>query len=288
MNLVQELLTYWIKFLAHPRAITLRRISKALGDNLLLSCLAREIKRADPSRYVMVETFRPELFEHNPNVDAVFSHKVALRYYKNKYTFSPTAQEHMIDQMIQHLPVSIPRWERKVDLYYPEEQFASVLDGLPDRYLVVNPVGKQTHCANRKEWGFENFQALRSQLNHFPFVQIGDANTPLLEQTIDRRGRPILEDAHVIRYSLTGIFLEGGLMHLSNALNKPSVIIYGGYLRPESSGYAMHHNIFTTPPCSPCCTSYAPLSACDTMQCMNMIPVERVIRGIYSIIRETG
>ena len=284
MNFLQELLTYWAIFLMHPGAITLRRTSKALGDNLMLSCLAREIKRNDPSRYVMVETSWPELFEHNPNVDTVFSKKVALRYYKNTYTITPTIHEHTLDQMIRHLPVSISHWERQVDLYYPEEQFAHVLNGLPDRYLVVNPAGKQTYSANRKEWGVDNFQALRSRLKHLPFVQIGSADTPLLPQTIDKRGRPILEDAHLIKHSLTGIFLEGGLMHLANGLNKPSVIIYGGCLHPNISGYAMHYNIFTTPACSPCYTSQVPLSPCDTMQCMKIISVDQVIQGIYSII----
>lgn len=282
-NAVHTLTAYWLTWLRHPRAITLRRRSRALGDNLLLSCLAREIKRCDPSRYVIVETCWPEFFEQNPHVDAIFTIKAALWYAKPEYVIMPETQEHLIDQMIKQLPLSIRDWERRVDLWYQEDAVNDTLRGIPTDYLVVNPSGKQKHSANRKEWGWQNFCELRHQLADMPFAQIGDAETPLLPNTIDRRGRSILESAHLIKHAAAGLFLEGGMMHVANAVKTPSVIIYGGLIRPEISGYAMHRNLYAAPPCSPCFTSQAAMTDCATMKCMRMISVEQVAAAVKEL-----
>ena len=283
---LSSLSAYWLTWLRHPRSITLRRRSRALGDNLLLSCLAREIKRYDPKRYVIVETCWPEFFEQNPAVDAICTIKAALWYAKPEYVITPETQEHLIDQMIKQLPLPIRDWERRVDLSYQESAVNATLQGIPASYLVVNPSGKQKHSANRKEWGWQNFCELRQQFAAMPFVQIGDTETPLLPETIDRRGRPILESAHLIKHAIAGIFLEGGMMHVANAVKTPSVIIYGGLIRPEISGYAMHRNLYGAPPCSPCFTSQAAMTDCPTMACMRMISVEEVAAAIDVLRRQ--
>ncbi len=285
-NVLRSLPAYWLIWLRHPRSVTLRRRSRALGDNLLLSCLAREIKRRDPSRYVIVETCWPELFDQNPHVNAIFTIKAALWYYKAEYVIQPNTQTHLIDQMIAKLPFSFQDWERQVDLSYRENAVNDTLQGIPSSYFVVNPSGKQKHSANRKEWGWQNFCELRQRFAAAPFVQIGDTETPLLPDTIDRRGRPILESAHLIKYALVGIFLEGGMMHVANAVNTPSVIIYGGLIRPEISGYAMHRNLYAAPPCSPCFTSEAAMIDCPTMECMRMISVEQAAAAVEELRRQ--
>lgn len=276
-------LAYFGEMFRHPRAITLRARSRARGDNLLLSCPAREIKKQNPKQHVIIETRWPELFADNPHVDAVLTRHVSPRYHKIRYFIDPGQGEHMIDQIIQRLPISIPEWERKVDLFLsPESRFE---DGkLPAVFIVINPVGKGKHSANRKEWGFENFVSLRAALSEVAFVQIGDAETPLLPRTADYRGRSILESAAIIQRARTGVFLEGGLMHVANAVDRPSVIVYGGAVSPEVSGYSMHRNLHTSPDCGPCFTSDQPMAACETMVCMQSIPVDRVVAAVRSFL----
>jgi hypothetical protein len=38
---------------------------------------------------------------------------------------------------------------------------------------------------------------------------------------------------------------EGGLMHAAAALGVPGVIIYGGFIGPDVTGYSLHRNLFT-------------------------------------------
>ena len=284
MSFARSIVGYYFRILCHPRAITLRNLSGALGDNLLLSCLAREIKSYNPDQYVILETSWPELFINNPHADAVFSEKVALLYRKIKYRIVPETREHVIDQMVKQLPFPINEWDRKVNLFLSEGTLAAIVRNLPDQFIVINPQGKQIHSANRKEWGYDNFLALEEALTDLPLVQIGDLRTPLLPRALDYRGRPILESAYIISRSATGVFMEGGLMHVASAVQKPSVIIYGGAIHPEVTGYEIHNNISTEPDCGPCIRSHDRVPVCDSMICMKQIGVERVARAVHAMI----
>ncbi len=123
-------------------------------------------------------------------------------------------------------------------------------------------------------------------MKDIPVVQIGSPSDPLLEGVADFRsiGFPIRICASIIKNALTGVFLEGGLMHLSNALNKPSIIIFGGALRPEITGYDLHTNISVKLDCGPCFTSDKPMGECPTMKCMQSITPELIFEHLKTII----
>ena len=131
-----ELIRYWFYKLIHPTAITLRRSSGALGDNLLLSCLVRELKRVKPSKKIIVETAFPEMFTSNLNVDQVINGKMALSYLKVKYKIDPETKTHLIDQMVAQLPYAIENPQRSVDLYFSDTSDFSYLT-LPDKFIVI-------------------------------------------------------------------------------------------------------------------------------------------------------
>ena len=78
-------------------------------------------------------------------------------------------------------------------------------------YVTICPTGKTTFCANRKEWGMDNFQALRGLLHDYRFVQIGLPSDPLLDDVIDALELSVRDTAAAIHNSLFFIGLEGGL-----------------------------------------------------------------------------
>jgi ADP-heptose:LPS heptosyltransferase len=251
--------------------IVLRRMSSALGDNLFLSVLAREIKSVSPQTVIAVETKWPDLFAENPHIDIVLSEKVAIKYLRIRYAIDRRTNEHILDQMVRQLPFPIKKWDRKLDLYFRENEFRHLCRQLPENYVVLNPQGKQSHSANRKEWGQANFQAVRDLLPEYEFVQIGPRETPLLENTLDFRGTGIRASAFIIGRSLTCVFLEGGLMHVANAVDRPCVIVFGAAVLAVVTGYDMHINIFSRQCYSPCVSSHEKMSDCDSMICMQQI-----------------
>lgn len=249
----------------------LRRFSRALGDNLMLSMLAREVRRHYPGKKIVVETNWPELFLHNPHVDLALRHKVAWAHCKPTYRIEEGHPEHVLDQLAGSLSLPIPSWERRLDFYPSGEELRTVSARLPSDYLVVCPEGKREFASNRKEWGLACFQELVDSMPGRRFVQIGVAAHGLLRGAVDFRGRTIRECAAAIRLAKAAVLLEGGLMHICHAVRTPAVILFGGYVRPEVVGYPELLSVASAPSCSPCCRSHAKQGDCADHVCMEAI-----------------
>nr|HXK50137.1 hypothetical protein [Clostridiales bacterium] len=158
-------------------------------------------------------------------------------------------------------------------------------------YVVIAPTGKTKFAANRKEWGLENFQKVRDLFQDIKFVQIGIPSEPLMNNVTDARNFCLRRTAAILKNSLFFLGLEGGFMHLNKAAGNSSVIVFGGYIKPELSGYADDVNISTDPECSPCYTSEYIHTECDSMICMKEITVEKVageVRKKLNLIKNKG
>ena len=79
---------------------------------------------------------------------------------------------------------------------------------------------------------------------------------------------------------MTNLFLgpEGGFGHVAAALNKPAVIIFGGWIHPQSTGYDFHENIYIDIKGSPCGIYSQECDHCK--ECMNIISVEKVEKSV--------
>ena len=56
---------------------------------------------------------------------------------------------------------------------------------------------------------------------------------------------------------------EGGFGHAAAALNKKALIYFGGWIGPQSTGYAMHENIYYDDTNSPCGAIGYPCNHCE-------------------------
>ena len=268
-------------YLIRPRTLFIRRISNALGDNLLLSVLLPGIRKKWPQYKVVVETPLPELFWHNPHVDWVTTKhlKTVRRHIKPKYRVITGTESPITAQMRSYIGLHNP---------FPPQIFLirRELDAARQRfggsYIAVCPSSKTRFAANRKEWGINNFQKLIDLFGKHRFVQVGLAEDPLLTGVVDARGLPVRQSAAVIANADLFVGLEGGLMHLAKAVGTKSVIIYGGYVRPEISCYHDNLNIYSPVHCSPCYSSEKASSECPTMECMRQIRPE----DVYGKIKE--
>ena len=63
-------------------------------------------------------------------------------------------------------------------------------------------------------------------------------------------------------------------MHMARAVDCPSVIVYGGRLRPDQIGYICNENLYTPMACAPCWREHR----CDfDRACMDAITAPDVI-----------
>jgi len=152
--------------------------------------------------------------------------------------------------------------------------------------IAIAPSGKTKFSANRNIWGISNFQSVRDHYPDIKFVQIGLPSEPLLERVIDARGRSLRETAAILKNSIFFLGHQGGFMHLNKAVGKSSVLIFGGYIRPDIVGYRDDINLYSEVDCSPCYTSEQKQADCPSMKCMKMIAVETVIVAVGDMLKK--
>ncbi len=269
------------------KRIILKMKFRAVGDTLLLSTMAREIKRKEPDMYVITETRLPELFRNNPNIDEnrgwhIYSNKNTV---KSWYDIQKDQREHVIFDLLSSLPYDFDPSQVNigVDIFLSQAEIA-VYNTLKQRPSIsIMSSGKTSFSPNR-EWGEDNFQAVADYFNKdFQIAQIGSLTDPLLDGAIDFRGKNLRETAVIISNSRLFIGQEGGFMHLANGVKKRSVIIFGGYLRPSVTGYQENINLYTDMECAPC---FSKRAACYHRNCMKLIRPKDVIQAAERILSE--
>lgn len=272
-------------YLLYPKTLFIRRISDGLGDNILLTALLPFLRQKYSDFKIVVETPWIDLFNNNPYVDWVTDKhiKTTKKHIKPKYRVINGHSSPFIQQMLNYIGVN--------DSGYPqlflddvEKEWAS--QNIPSRAITICPIGKTSFSANRKEWGFKNFQKLVELLPDYNFIQIGLDNDPLLHNVQDSRGLSVRQSAALIQASKLFVGLEGGFMHVARAVNIKSVIIFGGYILPEVSGYPENINISTQVDCAPCFNSELNQDNCDSMICMKDIKSEFVVSEIENYLRK--
>lgn len=239
-----------------------------IGDELLTTALAESIHRQRRAPVTIFARY-PDLFAHHPAVRRTLpadERVLAAAERWGRPLHRPFGWQRDIDAD-RHAP---PR-----DHILAEKARAAGLTGehvlrprlhlRPDELdraradvgpsvLTIQSAGiaARWHMAN-KEWGPERFQALLPLLPPgLRVVQLGTLADPPLAGALDRRGVSRRESAALIAVSATFVGLAGFLMHLARAVDRRSVIVFGGREHPSQTGYPCNENLHTTPPCSPC------------------------------------
>lgn len=270
---------------------------KSLGDDLLCTAVLREARlRGKP---LTLFSRRPELFAHNPDplrvlpIDDYFiatlrklGAEVIQPYYVSADLDKPDRDilppRHVIAEMCRLVGLSGAIRLRPYLNLTPEE---CSFGGFFSRQITVQSSGLSAAIPYRnKEWGPDRFAAVARLLSpEFKLVQIGSAADPALPVDLDLRGKTSLrEAAAVLANSAVFLGLEGFLVHLARAVECPSVVVFGGRARPEVFGYSANHNLFTSPPCSPCGLRN---TCAFEMACMTSISPEAVRAAVVEVTR---
>ncbi|MBN1971917.1 MAG: glycosyltransferase family 9 protein [Candidatus Delongbacteria bacterium] len=274
-------------YLLRPKVIFVRRFSKAMGDNLLLTGILKKLRNDNPNFKIVVETENwKDFFINNPYIDFVTSlhFKTTKRHIRPKYRIFPETNKSLYTMIGNYVGSDYAYPE----LFLSSEEITSFAYLNNKKTIAICPEGKQKFSANRKEWGLKNFQDVVNLLkNEFDFVQIGTKGDQLLDGVLDLRGLKIRQSAAVIKNCEIFFGLEGGLMHLAKSVGKSSVIVYGGFIKPEVSGYPGNENLYFETDCSPCFNSEKKLEICSHMSCMKGITVDYVVEKIKNKLRVT-
>ncbi|MCZ7647057.1 MAG: hypothetical protein M5U26_17670 [Planctomycetota bacterium] len=297
----------WILRGLSPRpTVVLLRHREALGDTLMLSALARGLKRFDPKLRVEVVCRRPELFAGNPHVDQARG----WHLWRRRHT---SGQSYKREELAEPVHVVEIQW-RKLWRDLAEQGFPGAsgeppapLDGVhpeifltaaereqgraragalgpEEKPLILLGSGGKLKPTHNREWGRENYQGLVDLLApHARLAQIGGDDRLAAGGAAlpDFGALPVREAAALFAAADALLVQEGGLMHTARAVGAPTVAIFGGYVLPSQTGYAEQTNLWARPECSPC----IPASVnCPHLKCMVEITPRRVLEALSDLV----
>ncbi len=253
------------------------------GDDIMTTGFVREIKTRFPKRKVLIgdgkREYHSPVFWHNPNIDHGIFVKdsddvIWLKDYPRHRPYIDYSRSTQTKLAFRKFtPV-------KGNLYFTDSEIAAAKQALKRLrpFVVIEPNVQGTCGATNRDWGFEKWQKVVDQLRgNVVFVQLGRTGVRSLSGVI----RIVTEDfrAACAVLPLAKLFVgtEGGLHHAAAALDVGGVVIFGGRISPETTGYANHTNLYVKHPKSPC----GRISSCDhCKKCMEKVLVKNVTEAI--------
>lgn len=173
---------------------------------------------------------------------------------------------------------------------------------LPDRFVIISPGASRRRFA--KTWGENKFAELmlllKDQYDLTP-VLVGGYDNQLYNRTIiskvrensrgkamevvDATGTGLRELCSIIKHARLFVGIDSGIMHLASSLDIPVVGIFGPtdpfYVGPQNDrSMVVREEAMTCVPCY--------LKACDHRDCMQKLPVDKVLRACEHMLRDAG
>lgn len=147
--------------------------------------------------------------------------------------------------------------------------------------VIIEPNNKHKAPVN-KDWGWDRWVRTAELLRKegVRLVQMGTAGVRVLPH-VEFVVTPWFRHACAILANARGAVLpEGGLHHAAAAVAVPAVVVYGGFISPRQTGYALHRNLFTG---GEPCGMRVPCAHCR--KAMSEIYPEMVVQNLMEIVK---
>lgn len=150
--------------------------------------------------------------------------------------------------------------------------------------IVIEPNTKQGASPN-KDWGRARWQALVDLRPDLPWLQLGPYGTRLLRGVRHLATPSFRHAAAALVTARAAVLPEGGLHHAAAAVGTPAVVLHGGFIAPQVTGYAGQRALFRATPEWPLgCGSRVPCAHCAAI--WNDITPGQVLAALGGILEE--
>ncbi len=275
--------------------VVLFRYTRALGDNLMLTTVAREVRKRNPGALIHVVTGLPELFARNPDVDLVSADPERPTPLLGRYLISYEDRfpwgRHLLHYCAECVDI-----RDGIDLrtyIYPSdedrEHAAALLERIGEAPVLINRVaGPRT---DKKNWPTEYWKVVVERLaSHSPVVDVGSASTPALERSPDGYhdllGRTTIHQlAALMQQSRLIVAPVSGPLHLAAACGLQALSIVGGTEPAIATQYPGCRALVDRPPCRDC---YESGPCRHSLSCLLSISPDQVTEAALSMLRAEG
>jgi len=262
-----------------------------IGDMLLLSIISRKVFQENKKKVCLVSEFN-EIFLFNNSVRKIYKKEnfwvhsrklLGLDYHHITYRcWSKLLPEkkklfntHAIEQFCHQLGIK-GSVSLKPEIFFSNEEVNSFSKTSADYIVVQSQASHSNHPQTTKDWSVRSMQEVVNFLSSsFEIIQVGSQKDSRLAGVTDYCGKTTIREAGLLlRKSRMFLGLEGALMHMARAVDCPSVIVWGGRLKPHQIGYPCFENVTVDLECSPC---WLPNACPHDLKCMKEIKSAQVI-----------
>lgn len=249
-----------------------------LGDNLMAAGLARgaaakgkRVAFGDGLR-ILWDQHSAAIFQENPNIAPPGSEGAAdltwVRFYKGHRIYNTRRGNRWV-------------WNYNFRASPGEMFFTTAEKAFAENvgrgFVIIEPnVAREKSVARNKQWPVDRYQAVADRLRKdgHRLVQFSYGGKYTLAGVEQIRTPSFRHALAVMANARRYIGPEGGLHHGAAALGVPGVVIFGGFVPPEVTGYELHSNLTGG---AKACGSLRPCSHCRAA--MDAISVEDVMAG---------
>lgn len=203
-----------------------------IGDELMVTGMAREAQRRDPRKvrilYEKKQRWHP-IWDNNP--------RIAKPEEKGDFQILKPRQDYLRPYCSMKTP---EQWTWKAyrppvgEIYFAfhEKPFGNLHAG-----AIVFANTLKRGASPNKQWGRDRWESLAIKMaKHGRLISMGEERIELLAgvefvQTSIRQAAAVVASARLV------ICGEGAMHHIAAAVGTPAVVIYGGYISPECTGY---------------------------------------------------
>lgn len=150
------------------------------------------------------------------------------------------------------------------------------------KIIFIEPHIKKRLGYENRDWGLDKWQTVVSELsNYYAFIQVTYEDRETIKGCININGLNFRSSAAILAKCDLFIGPEGGMHHAAAATDRKAVVIFGGHISPNITGYNNHKNLYIDHPMSPCGNKYF----CKHCQeCLDKIKTENMVYEIKKII----
>jgi ADP-heptose:LPS heptosyltransferase len=211
------------------------------GDELMVTGVVRELQRTDP-RKVRIAYERGlrwyDAWDNNPRVARLEEKGDFNWFMPRKHGMRPYCAEKTKE-----------KWTWKAyrppvgELYFTDAERALAAQYAP---RVVIDIDIKAGASPNKQWGRHNWEQLAKLLRaaDVHVYQMGPLPPTMVPHATFAKTETVRQAAALIANSRAVICHEGALHHIAAAVGTPAVVIYGGYISPEVTGYDGQEALF--------------------------------------------
>jgi ADP-heptose:LPS heptosyltransferase len=127
------------------------------------------------------------------------------------------------------------------EIFFQDNEKVNIDSG----FILIEPyVPRHKSVWPNKDWGFEKYNRVCRRLTDRGHRVIQFANgIKELDGAKIIKTKSFRHAMAIMAHAKLAILPEGGLHHAAAALGKPAVVIFGGFIPPQVTGYDMHTNL---------------------------------------------